>query len=217
MKLILEQIQTGGDRNFGYLLGDRDAGVAALIDPSYAPEKLIERADAQGLKVEWILNTHGHHDHVNGNEAAKEATGAKIAIYEGSSVPHDVGLPDNGELTIGEIRLTFLHTPGHYPDHLVIYCPDYHFAFTGDHLFVGKVGGTATEEAAKEEFDSLQRIFKELPSHTTVWPGHNYGCRPSSTLELERACNPFVRCQTFEEFLELKANWSAFKTSKGLM
>lgn len=217
MQLILEQIQTGGDRNFGYLLGDRTKGVAALIDPSYNPKQLIERAKEQGLRVEWIINTHGHHDHINGNEEVKQQTGAKIAIYEGSSVPHDLGIPDNGELLVGDIKLTFLHTPGHYPDHMVIYSPDYHFAFTGDHLFVGKVGGTATEKAAREEYDSLQRVFRELPSHTTVWPGHNYGCRPSSTLELERACNPFVQCKTFEEFLELKANWSDFKTSRGLM
>lgn len=217
MQLILEQIQTGGDRNFGYLIGDRSKGVAALVDPSYAPEALIKRAQNQGLKVEWIINTHGHHDHVNGNETAKKLTGAKVVIYEGSAVPHDIGMSDNGEFFVGDIRLSFLHTPGHYPDHMVIYSPEFHFAFTGDHLFVGKVGGTATEEAARDEFESLQRIFRELPSHTTVWPGHNYGCRPSSTLELERACNPFVRCSTFDEFMELKSSWPDYKERLGLM
>ena len=217
MQLILEQIQTGGDRNFGYLLGDRHKGVAALIDPSYAPERLIERAQAQNLSVKWIINTHGHHDHINGNETAKKMTEAEVVIFRGSNVEHDIGIPDNGEFMVGDIRLIFLHTPGHYPDHMVIYNPEYQFAFTGDHLFVGKVGGTRTEEASRQEYDSLQRIFKELPSQTTVWPGHNYGCRPSSTLQMERACNPFVRCETLAEFLQLKNNWPTYKNSQGLL
>ena len=66
MQLIFEQIRTGGDRNFGYLLGDRDAGEAVLIDPSYTPEVLVDRATEQHLKVTYIINTHGHSDHVNG-------------------------------------------------------------------------------------------------------------------------------------------------------
>lgn len=204
MHLIFEQLETGGDRNFGYLLGDRKAGVAALIDPSYAPEKLLERAKKKQLEVKWIINTHGHHDHVNGNQFVKEACGADVVIYEGSEVPYDKGMKDNEELRIGSIPLIFIHTPGHYPDHMVIYNPDYHFAFTGDHLFVGRVGKTKSEETAKEEFESLQKIYRLLPSHTTIWPGHNYGYRPASTLELERASNPFIQCPTFEEFLALK-------------
>src|SRR5262245_34348503 len=67
MQLVFEQIRTGGDRNFGYLLGDRAAGQAVLIDPSYTPEVLVQRAADQGLRVDYILNTHGHPDHINGN------------------------------------------------------------------------------------------------------------------------------------------------------
>lgn len=217
MQLVLEQIQNEGDKNFGYLLGDRNKGVAALIDPSYNPEIFIERAQKQQLSVEWIINTHGHHDHVNGNNVAKELTHAKIAIYEHSEVPHDSGIPDNGSLSIGDIKLIFLHTPGHCQDHMVIYSPDYHFAFTGDLLFVGKVGITASDEAAIEEFKSLQRIFRELPPYTTIWPGHNYGCRPSSTLELELASNPFMQCKTPNEFVTFKKRWQQFRTEHGLI
>mgnify|MGYP001328645311 CR=1 FL=1 len=71
MQLIFEQIRVGGDRNFGYLLGDREARQAVLIDPSYTPDVLVQRAKDQGLTVTHIINTHGHADHTNGNAAAK--------------------------------------------------------------------------------------------------------------------------------------------------
>ena len=67
MKFIFEQIRTGGDRNFAYLVGDREAKVGAIVDPSYDPEAVVERAKAQGLEVKYILNTHGHKDHTNGS------------------------------------------------------------------------------------------------------------------------------------------------------
>jgi len=216
MNLIFEQIKTGGDRNFGYLFGDREAKTAALIDPSYDPEALIQRANLQGLKVNWIINTHGHHDHINGNERAQEITGAQIAIYEKSTIAHDYGIKDNSEMKIGSLTLKFIFTPGHYPDHMVVYNPDYQIAMTGDHIFVGKIGGTVSEEASIQEFTSLKRIYQELPLEATVWPGHDYGCRPSSTLAIEKACNPFIKCESLEKFLELKVNWPVFKKENGL-
>ncbi len=67
MQLVFEQIRAGGDRNFGYLLGDRQTRECALIDPSYSPEAFVERAREQGLTVTLVINTHGHPDHTNGN------------------------------------------------------------------------------------------------------------------------------------------------------
>ena len=68
MQIIFEQMRVGGDRNFGYLLGDRDKKQAVLIDPSYSPKDMVERATVQGLTVTHVLNTHGHPDHTNGNK-----------------------------------------------------------------------------------------------------------------------------------------------------
>ena len=72
MQLVFEQIRAGGDRNFGYLLGDRDAKRAVLIDPSYSPDAFVTRATEQGLIVSHVINTHGHPDHVNGNARVVE-------------------------------------------------------------------------------------------------------------------------------------------------
>ncbi len=215
MNFIFEQIRTGGDRNFGYLLGDRAAGAAALVDPSYDPDGMIERAEAQSLRIELIVNTHGHQDHTNGNAQARARTGAPLAAGPGAS-GCDIELTDGQELSVGSLRLCFLHVPGHADDHVLVHLPEHRVAITGDLLFVGKVGGTGTEAQARAEYDSLGRALAALPDDTTIWPGHDYGCRPSSTIALEKANNPFLTCGDFDAFLALKRDWSTFKATHGL-
>jgi glyoxylase-like metal-dependent hydrolase (beta-lactamase superfamily II) len=99
----------------------------------------------------------------------------------------------------------------------VIYLENQRVAITGDHLFVGKIGGTTTERAARTEYASLQKALDRLTDDTTIWPGHDYGCRPSSTIALEKVTNPFLlRMGTVDEFLQLKRDWAAFKAEHGL-
>lgn len=214
MDFIFEQVRVGGDRNFGYLIGSRKSKVGALVDPSFQPELLVDRAKAQGLKIAFILNTHGHHDHVNGNHKAKELTGAYLCAHPSGT--GDFPLEDGQELTLGDLDLKIVFTPGHSPDHLVIYVPRFQLLLTGDHLFVGKVGGTEDGATAREQYDSLHNLFVEFPQTATIWPGHDYGCRPTSTLALEQATNPFVQAADFEAFYALKNSWPTFKTKHGL-
>jgi glyoxylase-like metal-dependent hydrolase (beta-lactamase superfamily II) len=214
MQLVFEQIRPGGDRNFGYLLGDREAGVAALIDPSYSPDHFVERATDQGLRVTYVVNTHGHSDHVNGNERAVELTGAPIAAHP--ALKPDVALADGDELRIGVLRLVVLDAPGHSSDHIVLFEPAYRLLVTGDLLFVGKVGGTRSDEDARTEWSSLQRLLATIADDVTIWPGHDYGARPSSTIALEKHTNPFLRCPDVEAFLALKRDWAAYKKRLGL-
>jgi hydroxyacylglutathione hydrolase len=216
MQLIFEQIPTGGDRNFGYLLGDRTAGQAVLIDPSYTPDVLVQRAADQGMQVVYILNTHSHADHINGNEKAMQLTGAPVATHPSSPVASSVRLSDSQEVAVGALTLRILHTPGHCEDHLVVYEPKYRLLVTGDLLFVGKVGGTSSDQDARLEWESLRRLLDTLPDEVTVWPGHDYGVRPSSTIGLEKQTNPFLRCEDLASFLRLKTDWPAFKQRHGL-
>ena len=217
MQLVFEQVPVGGDRNFGYLLGDRDAREAVLIDPSYTPDRLVERARAQGLKITHIINTHGHPDHTNGNDEARRLTGAPIAAFkESTMIAPAVGLTNGAELAVGSLRLHCLHVPGHCEDHLTLYEPTWKLLFTGDLMFVGKVGGTRTDEDALTEWASLQTVLAQTPGEATVWPGHDYGVRPSSTIALERATNPFLRCADQDAFLALKQNWPSVKINLGL-
>ncbi|MGQ0615093.1 MAG: hydroxyacylglutathione hydrolase family protein [Planctomycetaceae bacterium] len=214
MQFVFEQLRPGGDRNLGYLLGDRDAGVAAAVDPSFDPGLFAARAEAQGLRITHILNTHGHADHTNGNAELRKRTGARIAAHP--LLRPDLPLQDGTELAVGSLTIRSFHMPGHTPDHLLLFLAAQRVAITGDLLFVGKVGGTATEEEARAEYASLRRLLRELPPETTVWPGHDYGCRPSSTLALELLANPFLAAPDFAAFLKLKADWPVFKARHGL-
>jgi glyoxylase-like metal-dependent hydrolase (beta-lactamase superfamily II) len=217
MQLIFEQIRAGGDRNFGYLLADRDAKQAVLIDPSYSPEAFVQRARDQGLNVTHVINTHGHPDHTNGNVRASELTSAPVAAFANSQLVHaDCELHDGQELPVGGLRIQFLHVPGHCADHLVIYEPSWRLLVTGDLLFVGKVGGTTNDEDARTEWASLRRLLERYPDEATVWPGHDYGSRPSSTIGLERATNPFLQCPDAAAFIALKRDWPNVKQRLGL-
>tara|TARA_A100001037_G_scaffold225500_1_gene203474 strand:- start:477 stop:1130 length:654 start_codon:yes stop_codon:yes gene_type:complete len=216
MQLIFEQIRTGGDRNFAYLFGDREAGRGVVIDPSYAPDVVCQRATDQGLTVTHVINTHGHPDHTEGNGTAVDITGASVAAHP--ELPGGVGhaLADDDTIAVGDFTLRCLHTPGHCADHLVLYEPSAKLLITGDLLFVGKVGGTKTEDDARVEWESLQRVLEAVPDDATVWPGHDYGARPSSTLALERLTNPFLRCKNVDEFLALRTGWRDYKLRLGL-
>lgn len=217
MQLVFEQIRTGGDRNFGYLLGDREAKRGVLIDPSYTPEVLVQRARDQGLTVTHVINTHGHPDHTNGNARACELTGAPLTAFRGSSlVQPSVGLADGDEVAVGSLRLRVLHVPGHCPDHITLYEPTWGLLVTGDLLFVGKIGGTSHDADARTEWASLERLLSLVPDEATVWPGHDYGVRPSSTIALERATNPFLRCANADGLVALKASWAQVKKDLGL-
>ena len=218
MNFIFEQIRTGGDRNFGYLIGDREARVAAVVDPSYDPEAVVRRAQEQGLQVEYIFNTHGHSDHTNGNKKAQKLTGAKIVALQGSSVLPDIGVTDSQIIQVGSLSLETIHVPGHTEDHILVYLEQQKVAVTGDHLFVGKIGGTGTEAAARAEHASLLKNLERFPDDVTVWPGHDYGCRPASTIGIEKMVNPFLlRLRNIDEFLELKRDWADFKATNGLV
>lgn len=216
MQLIFEQVRVGGDRNFGYLLADREAGEGVLIDPAYSPDVLVERAQAQGIRITHVVNTHGHPDHLEGNPRAVAATGALVAAHPASPTEPDVPLSNGQRLAVGALELTSLHTPGHAEDHLVIHEPEHRLLVTGDLLFVGKVGGTSTDEDARTEWESLQRLLATVPDETTVWPGHDYGVRPSTTIGLERKTNPFLLCADVDAFLRLKQEWPEFKERHGL-
>ena len=208
--MIFEQIRTGGDRNFAYLIGDESSGKAALVDPSYDPKGCIKRAEKHGLAVIYVINTHGHYDHTEGNDVVVRLTDAKIVANDHGA---DVPVKDRDKISLGNFQLEILHTPGHTEDGICILAGGK--LATGDTLFVGKVGGTAGRESAMTEYRSLKRLM-ELPDETEVYPGHDYGVASSSTIGNERKTNPFILQPDFEAFLDLKNNWAEYKRKHGI-
>ena len=152
------------------------------IDPSYSPDAFIQRAIDQGLTITHIINTHGHPDHINGNDRAVELTGAAVAAHPDSPARPTQPLTDGQQIAVGALRLQFLHVPGHADDHLVVYEPSYGLLVTGDLLFVGKVGGTTTEQESRIEWASLQRLLSTIPDASTVWPDMTTACAQAPAL-----------------------------------
>ena len=208
---MFRQLPAGHDRNFAYLLAD--GGEAALVDPARPDVALAAVAEA-GLELKYILNTHGHYDHAGGNQEVKEGTGARVAAHAEAGIPKDIALEGGERLPLGSTEIEVLATPGHTRDSICLLWQGR--LMTGDTLFVGKVGGTATAAEARAEYESLHRVIGALPGETEVWPGHDVGVAPSSTVAREKETNPFYLQPDFEAFLELKNNWAEYKKKHGI-
>jgi hydroxyacylglutathione hydrolase len=210
--MIFKQIESGGDRNYAYLIASEKTKEGALVDPSPDPSIVIEAAKEEGIEIKYVINTHSHFDHSQGNDYFRGAGRGKTITF--INCGPDTEVREGESLNLGDIILEFMHTPGHTTDSICIKVVDK--LITGDTLFVGKVGGTYSKEDAKIEFESLKKIMTLAPD-TEVWPGHNYGVRPSSTIGLELENNPFIkRLGNFSEFLWLKQNWAQYKLEHGL-
>ncbi len=212
--MIFYQIRTGGDRNFGYFIGDEDTRKSAVIDPSYSPEKFIEKAFENDMEIKYIINTHSHGDHTEGSYMLKEKTSAEIVMHKSALIKHDISVEDGDIIKLGKIELKIIHTPGHTPDSICILAEDK--LMTGDTLFVGKVGGTSTDESARIEFDSLFNKIMKLSDNIEVYPGHDYGVAVKSTIKNERETNPFILRPDFKDFKWLKDNWTTYKLEHGI-
>ena len=212
MEKFVIQIPAGGDRNFSYIFGDGKE--CALVDPTYDAASIEKQLKKCECKPKWILLTHGHGDHMASAESIAEKYGARIAAYRGSIARHDRPLQDGDALQVGEIKVKVIHTPGHTQDSVCYYCENW--LFTGDTLFVGKVGGTDYGKGAEEEFYSIREKLLILPEDTIVFPGHDVGVKPQSTIGDEKKENPFILRETFAEFLELKKNWLQYKNEHGI-
>lgn len=197
--------------NFCYMIGDETTRTCAVIDPAFDPQKILSEVKKAGYAITHVINTHGHSDHTSGNAAIIEATGAQLCIHKsdsdqvtrlltrllsrfmggkGSPQPSRL-LDDNDIIHIGETELKTIHTPGHTPGSICIYA-DGHL-FTGDTLFVGAVGRTDLPGGSENQLlASIHERLYTLPPETRVWPGHDYGSSPSSTIETEKRTNPFT-------------------------
>jgi glyoxylase-like metal-dependent hydrolase (beta-lactamase superfamily II) len=214
LKPHVTRFATGGDRNFGYLLADGEKKLGALIDPSPSPDEPVRAAESKGIEIAYIFATHGHADHTSGLGRAAKMTGAQVLFFgdrersTGEEVAHGTAFP------LGDHRITVLHTPGHTDDSISLLAGDALFA--GDTLFVGKVGGTEMGGDARAQYASLHEVLLALPDAVRVFPGHDYGTAPESTIGEERRSNPFLLQPDLESFLGLKRNWAAYKHTHGI-
>lgn len=212
--MIVRQIKVNSQtENFSYVVGCEATGEGFVVDPAFSPDRIMREIDETGLSIRYIINTHGHPDHVNANEEIKDQTGADILMPEGEIGPDpDRTLTDFETVEVGNLEVQVIFTPGHTVRSSSLIIRAERIVFTGDTLFVGKVGGTdSSGKTARMQYEALHNRLAHLPENTVVYPGHDYGPKSESTIGWEKQNNPFLLQSSFIEFCDLKANWSSRK------
>jgi glyoxylase-like metal-dependent hydrolase (beta-lactamase superfamily II) len=208
--MIVKELPVGPIMANCFILGCEKTREAVVIDPGDEDERILMALAEEKLKVKYIINTHGHFDHVAANKPMKEATGADILIHEAdapmltqlsamavsfglsaeNSPPADKMLKEGDVIEFGELSLKVIHTPGHSLGSLSFYCEQEKKVFVGDTLFAGSIGRT---DLPGGDYNSLisnvrQKLFT-LKDDVAVYPGHG----PETTIGTEKKFNPFFQ------------------------
>ena len=213
-----------------YLIGDESTGRAVVVDPRRDVDEYLRDAEAQGLTIELVLETHFHADFLSGHLELAEATGAEIGYSSVANAEFPIRKLDDGErIDLGRIELEILHTPGHTPESMSIVVWEDgadreagrapYGVLTGDTLFIGDVGrpdllasiGWSRDELAEKLYDSLHTKLMPLPDETRVYPAHGAGsaCGKNlstdtwSTMGDQKATNYALLAPNRESFIEL--------------
>jgi hydroxyacylglutathione hydrolase len=195
------QLQVGNMQNFTYVLEDEETKESVIVDPSWDLELVLEIIERNDLKVKYIINTHHHFDHTIGNDAMVQHTKSKILQHVSSTLKNDMRISDGEKIIFGKSELTVIHTPGHSKDSICLVGDGK--IFSGDTLFVGNCGRIDLPGgSAKELYHSLFDILYKLDDDLMLYPGHNYGSSPNSTIGKEKKTNFVLQPRTELEFLD---------------
>jgi hydroxyacylglutathione hydrolase len=219
-RIVVKQAAIGPMMNYVYFIGCTESREAAVVDPAWDVNEILKIAGALDLKIKHILVTHGHPDHINALEPLLEATDARIYIHVDEvdymqEVARSFGMStefvtrratniqkvsDGEKITVGKLSIQCLHTPGHSPGSqcfLVENC-----LFSGDTLFVDACGRVDMPGGdPKKMWWSLNHILQELDDSTIVYPGHDYGGSPTSTIGEQKQTNPYMRYDSVQQFM----------------
>ena len=192
--MIIKCFKVGWLSTNCYIVGCEKTKEAVLIDPGLETEAeaelILHYTKQNGYHVKCIVNTHGHPDHIAGNAAMKQATGAPILIHEKADdhVEADRKLHDGDIIRVGNFKLVVLHTPGHTPCGICLLGDN--VVFTGDSLFAGSIGRTDFPGGSFQQLiTSIRTKLLPLPDNFKVYPGHE----SSSTIGEEKKYNPFLQ------------------------
>ncbi len=188
----IDKIVVGPFENNVFVVRDKHSGEAVLIDAANEHELLLEVCRETGVRR--VLTTHGHWDHIQAVTALRDA-GIEVGIADADAAmlpSYDFTIPDNDVLTVGGLRFRAIHTPGHTPGSTCFELDGHPVVFSGDTLFPGGAGNTATKGASFDEIiSSIDRRLFTLPAETLVLPGHGLDTtvgteRPNLNAWLER-------------------------------
>ncbi len=169
----IDKLVVGPFENNVFVVRDKGSGEAVLIDAANEHELLLDVCRKTGVRR--VLTTHGHWDHIQAVTAMRDA-GIEVGIADADAAmlpSYDFTIPDNDVLTVGGLRFRAIHTPGHTPGSTCFELEGHPVVFSGDTLFPGGAGNTATKGASFEEIiSSIDRRLFTLPAETLVLPGH---------------------------------------------
>jgi len=202
-----------------YLIGDESTGQAVVVDPAFAIEQYLQEAERRGVRLARAIETHTHADHVSGHGRLALEHDLPVSIHSAAEAeyPHDA-LEDGDEISLGEVGLRCIHTPGHRPEHCCFAvvdgsrAPEPWLVLTGDSLFVGDAArpdlAVEARTGAEGLFHSLRRLV-ELGDGVEVYPGHVAGSlcgkamssKASTTIGFERRFNPALASTDVADFI----------------
>lgn len=204
---VMELRQLNGSACKTYLIGCPKTKEAALVDPVIAStDEYLKFLEDAGWSLRYVIDTHTHADHISGGLVLRERTGAAYVMHKkaGSRHPNE-RLTDGSTLTLGELSLESIDTPGHTKDSVTLRLPG--AVLTGDWLFIGAAGRTDLPGGDPgEHWDSLQRIIPQLDETTLVYPGHDYANHTHSSVGNEKTNNPNLKPRSRDDYVRWLAS-----------
>jgi glyoxylase-like metal-dependent hydrolase (beta-lactamase superfamily II) len=191
--MFFKQVEVGLMQNFSYIIGDE--GEAAVVDPGWEYKKIIDICEENNLKIKKILLTHSHYDHKMDLKKLVKKSNAEVYVHELENLKNEnfkiIYIKDNDKINIGKIEIKVIHTPGHSAGSVC-------FLFdkkliTGDTLFVGAIGRVDLPGSSEEDMMKSLKRLSQLDKDIEVYPGHDYGEKPCSTIGYEKENNPFLK------------------------
>jgi len=219
-RMVVQQALVGPMMNFVYLIGCDATREAAVVDPAWDAGRILDLARESDLHIRHILVTHGHPDHTNALEQLLTATDAKVCIHADEvdymrEVARNFGMStdfiaaragniqtvsDGDKIQVGELTVQCLHTPGHSPGSQCFLVEN--SLFSGDTLFVDACGRVDMPGGdPKKMWWSLNHILRSLDDSTVIYPGHDYGGSPTSTIGQQKQVNPYMRYDSVQQFM----------------
>jgi hydroxyacylglutathione hydrolase len=189
---MLRKIVVGPYQTNCYIVGCKATREGVVIDPGSEVDRIVKEISRSGLRIRYILITHGHHDHTGGVRELKPITGAQVCIHPldagGLPMAPDRELSEGKKIPVGTFELEVIHTPGHSPGGVCFHAPG--VVFSGDTLFAGSIGRTDFRGGDhKKLIQGVVRKIFPLGDGVRVYPGHG----PRTTIGNERRHNPFFQ------------------------
>lgn len=214
--LYLKQIEIGPMENFVYLVGDKKTREVFVVDPAWQVDTVLRIAKEEDLKIKGALISHYHFDHTNGIEELLESVSCPVYVnkhddsYLGFTSDHIKKTDDGTKVKAGNVEISLIHTPGHTPGSQCFHVRNH--LISGDTLFINACGRCDLPGGdAKQMYYTLTQRLMKFEDSTVLCPGHNYAEKPTATMGEQKKTNPYLLCDSLDNFLKFRLGVSEIR------